>query len=227
VFALDKPYTIINTNISSVVFHLKVFNMAKLKKAVRKTATRSKTSKATPKSRFDASTSNLIDTAQQIWTAGVGALARAQGEGTDLFENLVKKGMKLEAKTRKLANGKVDVVRGAVEGRVENVREKATDTWDRMEKVFEDRVQQALNRLGVPTREDLTSLTKRVESLTAELRKQGGKAPTAKKAAAPAKKAAAPAKKASSPAKKAVKKVAKKASKVSLPKAPTPVAPNA
>lgn len=192
--------------------------MAKLKKAVRKTATRSKTSKAAPKSRFDASTSNLIDTAQQIWTAGVGALARAQGEGTDLFENLVKKGMKLEAKTRKLANGKVDVVRGAVEGRVENVREKATDTWDRMEKVFEDRVSQALNRLGVPTREDLTSLTKRVEGLTAELRKQGVKAPAAKKAAAPAKKTAAK-------AKKTVKKVAKKASKVSLPKAPTPKAP--
>lgn len=189
--------------------------MAKLKKAVRKTSTRSK---AAPKSRFDASTSNLIDTAQQIWTAGVGALARAQGEGTDLFENLVKKGMKLEAKTRQLANGKVDVVRGAVEGRVENVREKATDTWDRMEKVFEDRVSQALNRLGVPTREDLTSLTKRVESLTAELRKQGAKAPVAKKVAAPAKKTA-------SPAKKAVKKVAKKANKVSLPKAPTPKAP--
>jgi poly(hydroxyalkanoate) granule-associated protein len=194
--------------------------MAKLKKAVRKTAARGKTSKSGSKSRFDASTSNLIDTAQQIWTAGVGALARAQGEGTDLFETLVKKGMSLEAKTRKLANGKVDVVRGAVEGRVDNVREKATDTWDRMEKVFEDRVQQALNRLGVPTREDLVNLTKRVESLTAELRKQAGKAPVAKKASAPVKKA-------STTAKKASKQVAQKASKVSLPKAPTPVAPNA
>ena len=38
--------------------------------------------------------------------AGVGALARAQGEGTDLFEALVKKGMSLETQTRKLATGK-------------------------------------------------------------------------------------------------------------------------
>lgn len=185
--------------------------MAKLKKAVRKTAAKGKTSKTTAKKSVDSSSRNLLDTAQQIWTAGVGALAKAQGEGTDLFETLVKKGMNLEAKTRKLANGKVDVVRGAVEGRVENVKEKATDTWDRMEKVFEDRVQQALNRLGVPTREDLNNLTKRVEALTAELRKQG-KAPAAKKVVAPVKKAA-------SPAKKATKKVAKKVSKINLPKA--------
>ena len=192
--------------------------MAKLKKAVRtKTTVRSKTAKKSPASRTDAAKHNLIDTAQQIWSAGVGALARAQGEGTDMFEALVKKGMNLEAQTRKLANGKVDVVRGAVEDRVENVREKATDTWDRMEKVFEDRVQRALTRLGVPTREDLGNLIKRVESLTTELKKQN-KAPVVK-ANAPA------VKKASTAVKKATKKVAKKASKVTLPKAPTPVAP--
>lgn len=192
--------------------------MAKLKKAVRtKTTVRSKTAKKSPASRADAAKHNLIDTAQQIWSAGVGALARAQGEGTDMFEALVKKGMNLEAQTRKLANGKVDVVRGAVEDRVENVREKATDTWDRMEKVFEDRVQRALTRLGVPTREDLGNLIKRVESLTTELKKQN-KAPVVK--------AKAPAiKKASTAVKKATKQVAKKASKVTLPKAPTPVAP--
>lgn len=199
--------------------------MAKLKKAVRtKTTARSKTAKKSPASRAVAAKHNLIDTAQQIWSAGVGALARAQGEGTDMFEALVKKGMNLEAQTRKLANGKVDVVRGAVEDRVENVREKATDTWDRMEKVFEDRVQRALTRLGVPTREDLGSLIKRVESLTAELKKQN-KAPVVK-AKAPVVKAKAPVvKKTSTAAKKATKNVAKKASKVSLPKAPTPVTP--
>jgi poly(hydroxyalkanoate) granule-associated protein len=192
--------------------------MAKLKKAVRTKAAPRKSVKAKVTSRAEAASRNLIDSAQQIWSAGVGALARAQGDGTDLFEALVKKGMSLEAQTRKIANGKVDVVRGAVEDRVENVREKATDTWDRMEKVFEDRVQRALTRLGVPTREDLSSLNKRVEALTAELRKQSGKAPAAKKVVAVAKKKAAP-------VAKAAKKVAKKASKVALPKAPTPKAP--
>lgn len=195
--------------------------MATLKKTARtKTAAR-KPAKATS-ARAESASRNLLETAQQIWAAGVGALARAQGEGTDLFEALVKKGMSLETQTRKLATGKVGVVRDAVEDRVDDVREKAADTWDRMEKVFEDRVQRALTRLGVPTREDLGALSKRVEMLTAELRKQNGK-PAAAKPKAPAKKSAArkPAAKGAS----AQAKVAKKAGKVALPKAAAPHSP--
>ena len=45
---------------------------------------------------------------------------------------------------------------------------------------FEDRVQRALTKLGVPGRDDLADLTRKVDTLTAELRKQGGK-PAAKK----------------------------------------------
>lgn len=185
--------------------------MAKLKKAARSKTAARKPAKASAKARVESASHNLIETAQQIWSAGVGALARAQGDGTDLFDSLLKKGMSLEARTRQLANGKVDEVRGAVEDRVENVREKATDTWDRMEKVFEDRVHRALTRLGVPTRDDLQALNKRVEALTAELRKQSGKT-------------AAPAKKAAAPAKKSLKKAAV-VKKAALPKAPTPVKP--
>jgi len=197
--------------------------MATLKKTARtKTAAR-KPAKAAS-ARAESASRNLLETAQQIWAAGVGALARAQGEGTDLFEALVKKGMSLETQTRKLATGKVGVVRDAVEDRVDDVREKAADTWDRMEKVFEDRVQRALTRLGVPTREDLGALSKRVEMLTAELRKQNGK-PAAAKPKAPAKKSAArkPAAKGAS----AQAKVAKKAGKVALPKAAAPHSPKA
>ena len=135
---------------------------------------------------------SLRDSAQQIWSAGVGAFNRAQGEGSKLFEALVKEGMNIEQHTRKLAGGRVDAVRDAVEDRVGTVRERASDTWDRLEKVFEERVQRALNRLGVPGREDLADLSSRVDTLTAELRKVGGgrapaaKSPAAKKAAAPA-----------------------------------------
>src|SRR3546814_8283045 len=61
-----------------------------------------------------------------------------------------------------------------VENRVDQARERATDTWDRLEKVFEDRVQRALTKLGVPGRDDLTDLSDRVEEPTAELRRPGG-----------------------------------------------------
>jgi poly(hydroxyalkanoate) granule-associated protein len=192
--------------------------MAKLKKSVRAKA--ASHSNADLQAKAEQMSRSIVESAQQIWMAGVGAFTRAQGEGSKLFEALVKEGMTIEQSTRKLATGKVDAVRDAVEDRVGVVRERAVDTWDRLEKVFEDRVQRALNRLGVPSREDLADLTGRVNDLTAELRKISKTAPA--KAAKPAAKAAkAPA------SKKAAAKAAprKAARKPALPKAPKPVAP--
>lgn len=207
--------------------------MAKLKKTVR-------ARKAAPKSNADLQAKaeqmsrSIVESAQQIWMAGVGAFTRAQGEGSKLFEALVKEGMTIEKTTRQLATGRVDAVRDAVEGRVGVVRERAVDTWDRLESVFETRVQRALNRLGVPGREDLTELNARVNELNAELRKlgKGGAAPRAKSAAKPAakkagaKKAAKAAKPAARKAKPAARKL-RASRKPALPKAPKPEAPQA
>ena len=200
--------------------------MAKLKKSTRsKTATgTSQTSDL--KAQAEQMSKSIVDSAQQIWMAGMGAFNRAQGEGSKLFEALVKEGMNIEQHTRKLAGGKVDAVRDAVETRVGVARERATDTWDRLEKVFEERVQRALNRLGVPSSEDLSDLTSRVNSLTGLLRKQAGKTeakpsvkavkaakPVAKKVAKAAKPAAKKAVKAVKTAKPAAKKAVKTAAK--------------
>jgi poly(hydroxyalkanoate) granule-associated protein len=187
---------------------------------------------------------SIVDSAQQIWMAGMGAFNRAQGEGSKLFEALVKEGMNIEQHTRKLAGGKVEAVRDAVENRVGVARERATDTWDRLEKVFEERVQRALNRLGVPNSEDLSNLLTRVNKLTDALNKQGGKVKAEAKvvkvkASKPVKATKKAVKKASKPvvktvkkavakpAKKAVKAVKAKARKMSLPQATKPAAPNA
>lgn len=204
--------------------------MAKLKKTVRagaKPAPAKSAKSAKPAADLQAKAEHLsrsiAESAQQIWSAGVGAFTRAQGEGSKLFEALVKEGMNIEQSTRKIATGKVDAVRDAVEDRVGVVRERAVDTWDRLEKVFEERVQRALNRLGVPGREDVAELSKRVNELNAELRKltRQAPAPKAAKAAAPA--PASAAKKA--PAKTAKAPAARR--KPALPNAPKPVAPQA
>jgi poly(hydroxyalkanoate) granule-associated protein len=165
--------------------------MAKLKKSARKT-----TAASTPNLQKQAEqlSRNLSESAQQVWLAGVGAFGRAQAEGTKLFETLVKEGLSVEQVTRKAATGKVDAVRDAVESTVGQARERASDTWDRLEKVFEDRVQRALRRLEVPSREDLGALIDRVDTLTNELRKVGAtpaaRKPAVKKAAKPAAKPA-------------------------------------
>lgn len=201
--------------------------MAKLKKSARTGAKPASAKSAKPaksahpaaelQAKAEQLSRSIAESAQQIWAAGVGAFTRAQGEGSKLFEALVKEGMSIEQSTRKIATGKVDAVRDAVEDRVGVVRERAVDTWDRLEKVFEDRVQRALNRLGVPGREDIADLSAKVNELNAELRKLSK--------AAPATASSKPAAKAS-PAKKAAKTAAKPR-KPALPKAPKPVKPQA
>ncbi|HMB57432.1 MAG TPA: phasin family protein [Arenimonas sp.] len=190
--------------------------MAKLKKTVRaKTASSKANNAADLQAKAEQMSRSLVESAQQIWMAGVGAFNRAQGEGSKMFEALVKEGMSIEKSTRQLATGRVDAVRDAVEDRVGVVRERASDTWDRLEKVFEERVQRALNRLGVPGRDELSDLIARVDTLTTELKKSG-KSVASKPAVKAVKKA---------PAKKAPAKAAKKAARKSLPKAPKPIAP--
>ncbi len=157
--------------------------MAKFKKTAKKTT--GSTTKGTKRTAARANTAQaeqlsktLSESAQQVWLAGVGAFSRAQTEGTKLFEALIKEGLKLEKNALKFAGGQADVVRGAVENKVGQARERATDTWDRLEKVFEDRVQRAMTKLGVPGRDDLAELSRKVDSLTAELRKQNSKTAT-------------------------------------------------
>lgn len=161
--------------------------MATLKKSARK-KTASASSNENLQAQAEQLAKRLGESAQQVWLAGVGAFGRAQAEGTKLFETLVKEGLSLEQITRKTAGGKAQAMRDAVESTVGQARERASDTWDRLEKVFEERVHRALRRLEVPSREDLSALIDRVDALNAELRKLGGvpavKPARARKAAA-------------------------------------------
>ena len=184
--------------------------MAKLKSSARAKTAEPKTPDLQAKA--EQIKRSISGSAQHIWMAGVGAFNRAQEEGTRLFEALVKEGMSIERNTRKLATGKVDAVRDAVEERVGQVRGRAADTWDRLEKVFEERVQRALTRLGVPGREEIAALIDRVDQLNRELRKLSG---TPENAEAHAK--AAPAKKSAAKKSAAKKPAAKKSAEPKVP----------
>lgn len=163
----------------------------------------------------------IMESGQQIWLAGLGAFAKAQEEGGKLYEALIKEGSALEKITTKYTTGKVDEVRGAVENTVSQVKDRASDTWDKLEKVFEERVSRALGGLGIPGRDELNELTKKVDDLAKAIKgmnKAGSEKPgvqaSAKSAAKPAAKAAPAVKAAAAkaaPAKAASKAVAKKA----------------
>ncbi len=128
------------------------------------------------------------ESAQEIWQAGLGAFAKAQQEGTKVFEALVKEGEGLSKKTRAIAEGKIAEVTGTVTKAAtrfsSRAQASATETWDKLEQVFEDRVARSLNRLGVPTQRDVQALSKRVEELTSKVVAMTGVKAAPRKAAA-------------------------------------------
>jgi poly(hydroxyalkanoate) granule-associated protein len=160
------------------------------------------------------------DSAHQIWLAGLGAFSKAREERNKVFEALVKEGRGIQQRIGEVT-GKVNEVKDMV-GR------QATDSWDRLEQVFEDRVSRALARLGVPTSKDIKALMKRVDELTASVQAVGGKVPSrARAAASGAKPARKPAARKAAAAKAPAKKAARKAAKAPAAKAPAAKAPAA
>ena len=137
------------------------------------------------------------DSAQQIWLAGMGAFAKAQEEGSRVFDNLVKEGSTLQKKSQGLAEESLSTVAGKVSAMAEDVSSKAGAQWGKLESIFEQRVARALSKMGVPSSEDVAALNKRIDELSAKLRAR----------ATPAKKTAAR----RPPAKPAVKAAAKRA----------------
>ena len=199
-------------------------------KKLQKMADKKKAAAATglPKGLLDSAMAhNVKDSAQQIWAAGLASFAKAQGEGSKVFEALVSEGLKLQKKTQSAAEEKLSAVASKVTGMAGDVGSKAGQHWDKLESIFEARVAKALKSLGVPSAGDVQSLIKRIDDLavSAGLKKatpaKAAKKAVVKKAAAVktaakavAKKAPAAKKavaKAAEPVKAAVKTVAKKA----------------
>ena len=129
------------------------------------------------------------DSANQIWLAGLGAFAKAQIEGTKMFNSLIKEGEKVQDRAKKAASKAqadgsklfAELVREgekfqhqatkSAEHSVANARTKAAGAWDKLETVFEDRVARALHTLNVPTKKDIDALGRRVSELTAVTKK--------------------------------------------------------
>jgi poly(hydroxyalkanoate) granule-associated protein len=125
----------------------------------------------------------IKDSAQQIWLAGMGAFAKAQAEGTQAFDKLIKDGLNLQKKTQGMAEDKISEVTGKMTAMAGEVTAKAGQHWDKLESIFEQRTAKAMGRLGVPSAKDMAELSARIAKLEAALAK-GGKAAPAKKAAA-------------------------------------------
>jgi poly(hydroxyalkanoate) granule-associated protein len=148
---------------------------------------------------FDSALGGSVkDSAQQIWLAGMGAFAKAQAEGRQVFDALVKEGVALQKKTQSAAEEKFGDVSSRMTSMAEDVTAKAGKQWDKLESIFEERTAKAMKKLGVPSSKDVDALMARIDALSEQVARSARS--TARKTAAGAKTAT----------RKAVKKASRK-----------------
>lgn len=123
----------------------------------------------------------VLGSAHSVWLAGLGAFALAEEGGRELFDQLVDRGKKVEAR------GKKQVDRA--KGEVQRTRERVAERVDELGEGLDRRVAEAMHRMGIPTRDEIGALTRRIEELTARV---GELRPEATGAARPAVTATAP-----------------------------------
>jgi poly(hydroxyalkanoate) granule-associated protein len=115
----------------------------------------------------------LLDMLHQVWLAGLGAVSKAQHGAPKMLEELVEEGARVHASTRdaaeKALRGAFGDVQSALNARVSQVRGEASDAFENLEKVFRTRVHRALTQLGVPSADEVSALSKRVDALNASI----------------------------------------------------------
>lgn len=124
------------------------------------------------------------DSASQIWLAGLGAFAKAQEEGTKVFDSLVREGLAIQRKTQAGAEEKIAEASEKMASMASELSSRATGQWDKLENLFEERVSRAVKNRGVPSARDIEALTARVEALEARLGATPGSTAPARRRAA-------------------------------------------
>ncbi|HET7592296.1 MAG TPA: phasin family protein [Rhodanobacteraceae bacterium] len=120
----------------------------------------------------------LADSAQQIWLAGLGALARTQQEGGKFFDALVEEGVRIQEKTHAYNEEQMKQGQQQSTAWMEQARKRTNAAMGKLEKAFDERIARAAKRMRMPSHEDIQELSARIDALTREVR--ANRAPSAK-----------------------------------------------
>jgi poly(hydroxyalkanoate) granule-associated protein len=147
--------------------------------------------------------SDFTEQLDNVFLAGLGAFANAQKMGSETFESLVKDGEKFRKEASKKTEKLIDEVQDSVREMRGDAEEKAEGLLDRvrdrskltkLQSAFDRRVADAMDRLNVPSKNDIDKINKKLDKILKAIEPKATKPATRKKAAAkkaPAKKAVA------------------------------------
>jgi poly(hydroxyalkanoate) granule-associated protein len=112
----------------------------------------------TTPSGFGRARQELVNAGRNLWLASLGAIAEADEAGQKLFDRLVERGRPLDERQRKTVEAFTDRANGAM-------REAG--------KLFQDTIEyeskQVLKKVGVLTRDDLRTLSARLDILSKQI----------------------------------------------------------
>ena len=110
--------------------------------------------------------------ARKIWLAGLGAYVKAGQEGGEYVKELIRTGEQTEKKAKKVIDEKVEAANTEIDevtGEVIKVKGRVEAQLDKIESAFDRRVASALNRIGIPSKHDVETLSAKLDELTASL----------------------------------------------------------
>lgn len=132
---------------------------------------------------------DLAGQLEHAFLAGLGALANTQKVGSKAFEALVQQGESFRKGATNKTEALIDDVQAAIRGMAHEAQTKATGLLDqmretpqmeRLQSIFDSRVDSALGRIGVASKHDIDELNAKLDKL---LKATGKPKPATKKKA--------------------------------------------
>jgi poly(hydroxyalkanoate) granule-associated protein len=137
----------------------------------------------------DRRANDIAEQFEHVFMAGLGALSDAQKKGAKTFDSLVKEGEKFRRKTTSKTESLIDDVQDAIRDMADDAQSKATglidqvrdkSRLDKLQSAFDTRVADAMDRLNVPSKNDIDAIHKKLDKIIRLL--QEDSKPAAKKA---------------------------------------------
>ncbi len=119
---------------------------------------------------------DMVDVAKKMWFASVGAVLVLEEKGMSLYDEMLRKGAQVEEERLAPVASVADTMKTVVK--------KTTDAFDEIGKEVDSRMTSAMQRVGIPSRNEIATLTDRVEALNASIEKMKFKSRSPKSAPA-------------------------------------------
>jgi poly(hydroxyalkanoate) granule-associated protein len=107
--------------------------------------------------------------AREVWLAGLGALERLEEEGDKVFETLVQRGKRYEEARRDQIEDATESLREQQEAFTDDVTQRLDEATKSVEEAVSDTLSGALDQIGVPMRDEVRDLSRRVGQLSEKL----------------------------------------------------------